>query len=326
MKSSLPILFLLATGLPRLNWEDRQALPRGVAGGAAAAFDGHLVYAGGTNWSGGVKHWLPDVYLYDIAADRWRPGPPLPVPLAYGAWSRSAGALEVYGGTDGQHVYRESWRLESGKTAWTPTGKAPSDTLMGRAERIGDRVYLFGGCSDVADLTRCADTVQVREPGGTWHKVSTLPQGALAMPASAVARGRAYLFGGCSMPAAGKLINRDDAWSFNPSKNQWRRLRPLPHANRGLTSAVLGDRYILLSGGYTATQQEAAGKPADFGFTAAVMAYDIETDTYTDLTPLPFPVAGMEILVSGDRLFGIGGEHKMKERADRLISSPLPRQ
>src|SRR5205085_8423251 len=127
-----------------------------------------------------------------------------------------------------------------------------------------------GGCSDAADLTTCSDKVWAREKDGAWRHAASLPQGGLAMPAAAAVHTRVYLFGGCSMKSAGALVNHDDAYSFDTGSSRWTRLRPLPHANRGMTAAALDDRYILLAGGYTASQAQAAGKPADFGFTSAV--------------------------------------------------------
>ena len=64
--------------------------------------------AGGTAWDGDVKAWLKEVQIYDPARNEWRSGPPLPVPLAYGPFAQTGDRLEVFGGTDGKQVYRQS--------------------------------------------------------------------------------------------------------------------------------------------------------------------------------------------------------------------------
>ncbi len=125
------------------------------------------------------------------------------------------------------------------------------------------------------------------------------------------------------MPSPGKLVNRDDACSFDPRTSQWRRLRPLPHANRGLTAAAVRDHYVLLFGGYTASAQEAAGKPADFGFSSTLLAYDIERDDYTELARMPMAVSEMPMIPAGAVIFGIGGEHHMRGRTPRLLAARL---
>lgn len=306
-----------------LNWTDRQAMPTPVAGGTVAVLNGQLVYAGGTSWKDGVKHWLRDVVLYDPAQSRWTNGPTLPAALAYGAALRWEDGLEVLGGSDGEKTRLDSWRLSKTNGVWQRTGSAPAGTLFGRAEAIGQRAYLFGGCADVADLTKCTDAVHVRDTNGQWKQISTLPQGAVAMPAAAKAGGRVYLFGGCSMKTAGALVNRDDAYVFDTGTRKWTRLKPLPKANRGMTALRLDDRHILLAGGYTATLAEAAGQPGDFGFTAEVWIYDIQTDSYTAATPLPFASAGVELLSQGQTVYALGGEQRMKDRSNRLLAAPL---
>jgi len=318
-------LLAASTGMAmfNLNWTGRHAMPTPVAGGAAGFVGERLVYAGGTTWKNGVKQWLRDVQLYDPKKDFWTPGPALPRPFGYGTCARSGQAIEILGGSDGDATYRDCWRLTAGAQSWQSSGTAPGDTLLGRAAVVGGRTYLFGGCSDVADLSRCSDAVYRREPEGEWQRISTLPHGAVAMPAAAVAGGRIYLFGGCSMPAPGNLVNRDDALSFDPATGGWRRLRSLPSANRGISAAVVDDRYIVLYGGYTATQQQAAGKPAGFGFTASVLIYDVAADSYHEAAPAPEAAAGVEILYHGGAIFAAGGEQRMRERSDRLSAAVI---
>ncbi len=317
------ITAILGANMWTLNWTDRQAMPTPVAGGIVAQLDGQLAYAGGTTWKDGVKLWLRDVVLFDPAKNQWTPGPSLPQALAYGAALRLEDGLEVLGGSDGQTTSLESWRLSKADGTWQSTGSAPAGTLFGRAEAIGQRAYLFGGCADVADLTQCTDTVYVRDTNSQWKQISSLPQGAVAMPAATKAGGRVYLFGGCSMKTAGALVNRDDAYAFEAGTRKWTRLKPLPKANRGMTALLLDDRHILLAGGYTATLAEAAGKPGDFGFAAEVWIYDIQTDSYTAATPLPFAAAGVELLAHSQTVYALGGEQRMKGRSNRLLAAPF---
>jgi hypothetical protein len=295
-------------------------MPTPAAGGAAAFLGSRLVYAGGATWEGGTKQWLKRVQVYDPASDAWTDGPALPTALGYGAYLRTADALEILGGNDGERTHRECWRLEVSAKQWQRSGAAPTDTLFGRAEAIAGRTYLFGGCSEITDLTRCTDAVFVRE-ATEWRRISSLPQGKVAMPAAAQVRGRVYFFGGCSMLEPGKLFNRDEAYSFDPAGGAWRKLRSLPKANRGLTAVAVNDRYILLYGGYSATQQEAAGQGPEFGFTRAAFAYDVENDSYLNLGSGPLAAAGVELLYRDGTLFALGGEQRMRGRSERLMTA-----
>ena len=325
MRTLTALLLLAMAPVMTLVWTERKSMPRPEAGGAAGFLDGELVIAGGAAWDGGTKVWLKDVQIYGPRQNAWRSGPALPVPLAYGPFVHSGDGLEIFGGTDGRQVHRESLKLDSSKSKWHATGTVPADVLLGRAARIGDSVFLLGGCPDVADLAGCSDSVWRRDGGGAWRRVSSLPGGPLALTAIAVARNRIYVFGGCAMPAAGPaaLVNRSAAYSYDPQANAWAMLRALPHANRGASAVAIDDRSILFFGGYTASPQEAAGKSAAFGFSADVLAYDIATDTYKPATPMPVALLGVEFVMSGRTLYGAGGEDRMRGRSARLLEGRL---
>ena len=192
---------------PSLNWSEKRSLPHGVSGAAAASLDGEIVLAGGSTWEEGVKRTLAELQIYSPAADSWRFGPPMPNKLAYAPFLQSSDGLEVFGGTDGAAATRAIWKLGPGKTTWTRVGETPIDTILGQAALLGNRTLLFGGCSDVADLTRCSNDVWQRISNREWTKAGSLPVPRLAVAAAAVAGGAVYLFGGCAMPAPGDLRN-----------------------------------------------------------------------------------------------------------------------
>lgn len=189
MRTILLALALNAGLISSITWQNRTAMPRAEGGGASALLGDDLVIAGGSTWEKDVKVWLKDVNLYNTRANRWRVGPPLPSAFAYGAYAQDESGLEIFGGTDGKQVHRECWKLDAAKTRWTSTGMLNDDrSLFARAAGVGTRVFLFGGCSSVEDLTQCTNTVQVREGKGPWKPLSKIPGGAIAMSASAVAQ------------------------------------------------------------------------------------------------------------------------------------------
>jgi hypothetical protein len=308
---------------PSLNWSEKHLLPRGVSGAAAASLGGEIVFAGGTTWEEGAKLTLADLQIYSPAADSWRFGPPAPNKIAYAPFLHSGDGLEIFGGADGAGATRAIWKLNPSKTSWTRVGETPIDTILGQVALLGNRTLLFGGCPDVADLTRCSSDIWQRTSNREWTKAGSLPIPGLALAAASVAGGTVYLFGGCTMPAPGDLRNRAEVHVYDPDRGAWKRLRDLPRANRGLTAHALNDRTILLFGGYTATPQEAAGKPPDFGFTSQVWAYDIASDTYGSAAPMPLAASGVEFLRLGNSLYGAGGEDRMRHRSARIFASPV---
>ncbi|MBY0505068.1 MAG: hypothetical protein K2X03_14240 [Bryobacteraceae bacterium] len=293
---------LLALLLP--VWLTKSPLPRGEAGAAVARSGGSVVVAGGTYWEDGTKRWLNEVQVYDARSDRWRKGPALPEPLAYGPFVGDA--LEVFGGSHATGVSRRIWRLDASLQKWTAHGETPGDHALGRAARVGRRVFLFGGCADLVDLTRCSDTVWMREGEGPWQAVAKLPGGSVVLSAVAVWRGRVWLFGGCQMKAPGALENRAEAWAFHPSTFAFERRRDLPSANRGITALAVRDA-IWLFGGYTA------------GFTDQVWRYDPRRNAYAKQTALPVALSSIEFVALGKQLLGVGGEDRMRSRSARTF-------
>ncbi len=309
----VPAVFLFAmTSVTDVEWSERQPMPQAQAGGATAYLDGDVVVVGGTTWAGDVKSWLADVQIYNLASNTWKSGPKLPVRLAYGPFVSSPEGLEIFGGTDGQTAHRDSWRLDAAKTRWVRTGSIPGDALTGRAVLVGESVFLFGGCRDVADLTTCSDAVWRRNGKGDWQRVSTLPSGSLALPAVAVSGSSVYLFGGCSTQSNGKAANQARAFRYDSMLNQWKTLRDLPHGNRGLSAVAYGDRSIVLFGGYT-----------DSGFTSEVLLYDVQSNTYRRLKPMPVALLGVEFVLNDRIIYGAGGEDRMRSRSARLLEGKL---
>jgi N-acetylneuraminic acid mutarotase len=309
----------------QISWQDRRPLPEGVAGGAIASFEGEILYAGGTTWRNGVKYWLSSVHRYDIHANSWSDGPALPEALAYGAFVQSKDSLEILGGMNGDGASRKCWRLDRGASAWVQSGSLSADSLLAGARSVGGHVYLVGGCPDVADLSKCTDAVLRRDASGKWVHVSTVPGGPAAIAAIASVGDRIYLFGGCAPTGPGTIRNLDHAYSYAASTGQWHHLRSLPVAARSISAVALDDRFILLAGGYTASQDDAKKHGTDYGFTPAAWIYDTVHDTYERMEPLPLPVAGMEFVMHGAAVFGIGGEDRMRGRSNRLLEATLKR-
>lgn len=302
-----------------MTWQDGPRLPAAAAGGFAASLAAEAVYAGGTSWRTGAREYLDAVNLFQWKSHSWRTGPKLPSGLAYGACVIARGSMEILGGADNHAPSRKCWRLDLERRAWQPAGELPRDAVLSRAEAVRNEVYLFGGAKDAADLANCTAEVLVRDANGSWHTVTVMPHGPVVNAASAAVGNAVYLFGGVSMPAAGKLLNLSDAYRFDAAEHTWRRLRPLPKPNRGLSAIALYDGSILLVGGYTASQAEADGKPAAFGFSSEAFLYNPRADHYTAVSALPFAASGVALVKHGDQILAIGGEDRMRGRTDRVL-------
>lgn len=319
VKTLLVLLLLQGGVVPHLRWQPRASLPVAAAGGYSATLGGKIIYAGGSTWQNGVKRFLAETHVYDTATDRWSAGPMLPAPLAYGAFAHTRRGLEVYGGTGGANSSRDCWVLETAAGPWKPCGGDPGDTLLAFAQPVGDSVLIFGGCPNVTDLVRCGASVRQRSAAGRWTTVAEMPQGRLSNGASAVLNGSVYLFGGVSGKSGGSIENHADAYRFDVLTRRWTQLRPLPRPARGMTAIAWNSRYILLAGGYVASQAEAAGKAVDFGFSGAVHFYDTMKDEYQAAEHLPLACAGLALLRVGGGLVAMGGEDRLRARSAQVL-------
>ena len=310
----------LAAAVPlTIQWQVRQPLPEGVAGGVGGYLDHTLLYAGGTTWRNGRKVWLASVHRYNPAQDAWLDSTPLPEALAYGPAVTGSDYFEILGGMTGSGPSLKCWRLHKGETAWRYTGELPLPAALGRAETLLGGTYIFGGCPDVADLSGCSDSVLVRTENGNWQSAAKLPSGPVALSASSSSGDQVYLFGGCAPTGTGAIRNTSESWSFTPSTGTWRKLRPLPTATRSLSAIRLDSRAILLAGGYNASQDEAKLHGPEFGFSKAVWIYHTDRDEYEPVAALPEAVAGMEFVKAGKRIFATGGEDKARSRSRALL-------
>jgi N-acetylneuraminic acid mutarotase len=298
-------------------------MPVGAAGGASALIGGtKLIYAGGTTWVDGSKRWLRDVRQYDLAGRSWNDGPSLPEALAYGGWVAGSDGVEIFGGMSGSGPSKNCWRLDPGLKEWTRTSDLPQSAVLGRVEGVRGVAYLFGGCSDVNAPMHCSEDVWMREASGKWTRVSRMPDGPVAVQAGAVEDGHIYLFGGC-FEVPGGVVNRDDAYRYDPATREWQKLRSLPVAGRGISAANIGGGRILLAGGYTASAHDAASFGPEYGFSQKVWIYHTGEDRYESATPLPFGVSGIEIAIHEGTIVALGGEDRMRGRSRRCIQGKV---
>jgi hypothetical protein len=83
-------------------------------------------------------------------------------------------------------------------------------------------------------------------------------------------------------------------------------LQALPVFVRGAAAVVLDKRHILVAGGY-------GGDPE--GFLSGAFIYDREKNAHARTTDLPVP-AITALARSGDLVYVLGGEDRMKHRTD----------
>jgi hypothetical protein len=123
--------------------------------------------------------------------------------------------------------------------------------------------------------------------------------GADAPGASAEGVGLAH--GGLFYNVGGREAAANALWSYDPTTDMWNAgLAPMPTARQGLAAAVVGNAIYAIGG-------REVGGPNGPGKLDAVERYDIDTDTWTSVAPLPAPRSDMAAATVGNKVYVFGG-------------------
>jgi hypothetical protein len=130
-----------------LDWEPRAAKPSAVAEVVGVALQGRIIVPGGCTAAGPA---LDVTEVYDVAADRWTTGPPLPAPVCGYALAELDGRIYLFGGRAGVDAppARAVWSWQPGDAAWSDD---PEDLPLPRSDAAAASVpaqaaiHLLGG-------------------------------------------------------------------------------------------------------------------------------------------------------------------------------------
>ena len=303
---ALPLLSV-GLGAAEQPWQQLSPLPEANGGFVSGALPGAIIVVGGTNWTGGQKQWLRTVQRLDLATLRWSSLAPLAQPLAYALGGVDGGGLLFVGGTTGTEAFHGAVRVAGGKITHDSAHGITMPAVLSAGGQVGDELIWVGGTDDAANVK------DFRRDAFAWNMLTSerrelraYPGPAFGTAASAVAGDELFVFGGARWDASTQtVVNLTEAYAFSPRRNTWRRLRSLPSPVRGLAAVTLDAGHVYLGGGY---------KDGPEGFTDEAFVYDIAEDRYRPATRLP-QSASVGLVKSGDFVYCLGGEDKMKHRS-----------
>ncbi|MGD9905794.1 MAG: Kelch repeat-containing protein [Vicinamibacterales bacterium] len=200
---------------------------------------------------------LPNVYIYDPAADAWQVGPEIPAGRRRGGAGAVLHQGEIYvvagitnGHYDGHVAWVDAFDPRTGRWRQLPDAPRPRDHF--HAAIIDGRLYAAAGRRSSAATNQ---TFELTVPEvdvfdlatSTW---STLPASARiptprAGAGAVVLNGRLIVLGGES---GVQPLAHDQVEELDPATSRWRALKPLA-MGRHATQAVLHDGRIYLASG-----------------------------------------------------------------------------
>ena len=294
-----------------LVWRESAALPRPVAGYMAGVVHGDLMIVGGSYWENGAKHRTELVQYFNLDANAWRYGNPLPQPRSDAAAVTLRDRMYIFGGISGNAPQSNALVLEDAQWNVLPEAALPEPRVYPSAIASDDYIYFFGGMIRQGDYRTITNTFWRWQPGSTgWESLPSFPGLPRIHMAMAELNGEVYVFGGATAASHG-VENRNDAYKYDPVKKNWKRLPSLPVANRSWSAVSLGGRILLLAG-YTND------------FAREVYVYHPRNSLHP-ADPLPRGLADIKFFRIGNHLVGAGGEVDHGKRGKWTFRAELPK-
>ncbi len=183
----------------------------------------------------------------------------------------------------------------------------PYEEMIGQA--ANGKMYVLSGAFS-APVWRAAGLVYEYDPStDKWTKRKPM-----AFPAHHLSvaghDNKIYVFGGFTgVPGGGAWIPINNAWEYDPAKDSWKALAPMPVKRGAAVAAVFEDKIYVIGGVTTAP---GAGKPTIGPATPQsvldiVEEYDLKTDTWRERAKMPTPRNHAAAGVVDGKIYVIGG-------------------
>jgi N-acetylneuraminic acid mutarotase len=272
-------------------------LPVGRSEFAATVLDGKIYIAGGF----GAESLFD---RYDPATDSWESLAGLPEPRHHLSLAAVAGGVYLAGGHNqsANSATDTFWRFEVESGVWEvlePLPQGPRGALG--AAVIDGSIYVAGGSSGDLSGPATADLARYDIANASWSLLAPMPT-AREHLAVAAADGEIVAIGGRNGGhETHALLSATEV--YDPASDSWLVGAELPVPRAGLGVATY-ERSVIIIGGERFTDDQGASISEAF---AAVDAYDVANDRWSELLDLPVARHGMAAAVVDGVLYAIGG-------------------
>lgn len=229
---------------------------------AAAVWRGRLYVFGGRPAGDDFGQALDSVEYYDFEVDAWYLVSPMPIALSDACAAELFDKIYVFGGWDSEYTGSLNLTLVYDPSAdtWTTLTSAPLNGAIGRGDHsssvISGKIYTFGGYGQRVGTdwatTVALNTLEIFDPYvGTWvpGNPMNVPRGDAAV---AVLGDKMYIIGGegktTTDPDNWRHIARNDVESYDPQRDEWIVLDPIPSFRLRGAAATIGDNLFVFGG------------------------------------------------------------------------------
>ncbi|PAP76670.1 hypothetical protein BSZ37_09565 [Rubrivirga marina] len=249
-------------------------------------------------------HVTGSVEVYDPVQNTWTPRAPMPRPVTHVGTAVVGREVWFVGGFEGDNpgsAVKAVQVYDTGTDTWRVGPPLPARRASGTLAAVGRTLHHIGGLlpdrqTDVGDHY----VLNLDRPQDGWRTAAPLPVPRNHL-SSAVYGGRIYAIGGQQGHDEGRRF-RSELHAYDPATDTWARRADLPirrsHFEPG---TFVWDGRIVIVGG--------VGRGADNNRAMdQITAYDPQSDTWTELDPLPVRLLGpVAQVIDGQLIVTHGG-------------------
>lgn len=305
------------------SWETGTPLPFAVQEIYPTLWRGRLVVGGGFRSIGPgpvtkIADLRPsaDVLAMSPGADKWQALPNLPEARHHPLLASIGGRLLAVGGFSSTPeavwtMQAQCWILDRNAKGWregpvlpAPQAEVAAGVVDGRLIIAGGRTPWDGQNGQYADH-RDTGAAWVLGPGAKrWEPMPPLPTPRNSS-AAAVVNGRLHVAGG-RVVREGGLVNLTVHEAWDPARDRWVTLAPMPEARGGHAAAVVGGRLFCFGGESFGPEGRAHDE---------VFAYDPVADRWDRAGTMPKPLHGLGAVAHQGAIHLLGGASEVGGRA-----------
>ena len=241
------------------SWTTVAPLPLALNHGNVATVNGKIYVLGGLNATGAVFGAVGNSYQYDPVQDQWTELAPMPAGTERGSAAIGVHGTKIYlaGGLQrlvvlpgGPQDSVDTVSVFETKTSkWSQLPRLPA-----RRDHVGGAIihgtfYVLGGRD--RGLVNVRDTVYALDLGAPydgWSERAKMPT-ARGGVATGVVKNKIYIFGGEGNPANGSRGVFPQNEVYDPRRDRWQRLAPMPIPRHGTGAVAIGNTIYIPGGG-----------------------------------------------------------------------------
>lgn len=300
------------------EWQEAASLPNGHYEAVSTVVNDRLWLFTGFegNWPL-IASYRIDVYnpKIDIWETEENPLNPMPFAGSHIQSVRTEEDIWFVGGFEGNHPgppIADVWRYHLTTDQWTQGPSLPEPRASGGAVFLDGKIHFFGGLSRNRNSDYGEHFILDLDNPVEWTSGSPVPRPRNHFPA-VVVDNLIYLVGGQYRHDTDPV---DLAYLdiYDPTTDTWSEGAPLPIPRSHFEPAtvVVNDRIIIVGGRSNGLGHESV---------ANVTEYNPQTDTWTELRPLPYPLLGVSAAyIDGKLIVTAGGSNFDRHNKKTLVS------